>query len=55
MKKWAPLLIIVTAFTVGIGVGIASTSLIEPPRHVHIAIRGESIAQQGGIIELKKE
>ena len=49
------LLVLVVAFVFGVGVGIVSASLVEPPRHVHIAIRGEAIEQQGGIIEVKKD
>ena len=55
MRTRVKLLVLVVAFAFGIGVGIVSASLVEPPRHVHIAIRGESIEQQGGIIEVKRE
>ena len=55
MKTRVTLLVLAVALAVGIGVGIAAASLVEPPRHVHIAISGESIERQGGIIEVKKE
>ena len=54
MRTRVKLLVLVVAFAFGIGAGIVSASLVEPPRHVHIAIQGESIEQQGGIIEIRK-
>lgn len=55
MRTRMKLLVLVVAVAFGIGVGIVSASLVEPPRHVHIAIQAEAIEQQGGIIEVKKE